>query len=176
MKNAKKSTREPRVNHLIKVKEVRTIDEEGKQLGIIPTREALRLAQERGFDLVEVQPNQSPPVCKIMDYGKYKYDQKRKAKEAKKNQTIIEVKEMKFRPRIDVNDFKTKVGHIRRFINDGNKCRVVVMFRGREMVHTDLGKEILEDVAASLEDVATIEGTPKLEGRDMSMMLAPLKK
>lgn len=176
LKHSKSQSANPRTNHSIRVREVRTIDEDGSQLGILPTREALRLAQEKGLDLVEVQANQRPPVCKIMDFGKFKYDQKKRANEAKKKQTVIELKEMKFRPRIDKNDYETKVNHIRRFISDGNRCRAVIMFRGREMVHTDIGRDLLVRIAKDLEDVATVESSARLEGRNMSMILVPAKK
>lgn len=165
-----------RVNYAIKVPQVRVVANDGSQMGVIPTSEALRLAQEQGLDLVEVQAREKPPVCKIMDYGKFKYNQKRKAKEAKKKQTTIEIKEMKFRPRIEDHDFETKTNHIRRFLEDGNRCRVVVMFRGREMAHTDIGIEIINRVQEELKDVAVNDGKAKLEGKNMSLMLVPIKK
>ncbi len=134
------------------------------------------MADTQGLDLVEIAPDAEPPVCRVMDYGKFKYEQAMKAKQARKNQTRIEIKEMKFRPKIDTGDFETKKRHIQRFLAGGAKVKVTIMFRGREMAHPDLGLNILEKLAADLKDEAVIENQPKLEGRNMFMLLSPLKK
>lgn len=166
---------EPRVNRRIRIREVRVIDPDGNQLGILPTEEALRRAEDMGLDLVEVQPNARPPVCKIMDYGKFKYQQKRKASEAKKNQHLVEVKEVKFRPKTDKHDFDVKVNRLRRFIGEGNKSKVTIMFRGREIVHPEIGQDILRRVADAIADIAMVEQQPRMEGRQMFMVVAPQK-
>jgi len=145
-------------------------------LGIFNISAAQRIADEQGFDLVEMAPDADPPVCRIMDYGKFKYEQAMKAKAARKKQTRIEVKEMKFRPKIDVGDYETKKKHILRFLDDGAKVKVTIMFRGREMAHPELGLNILEKLSNDLQGEAVIENQPKLEGRNMFMLLAPLKK
>ena len=152
---------------------MRVIADDGAQLGIIPTDEALRRAEEKGLDLVEVQPMARPPVCKIMDYGKFKYQQKRKAAEQKQNQKTIEVKEVKFRPKTGKHDFDTKVRHLREFLGDGDKAKVTIMFRGREIVHPEIGHDVLKRVAEAITDVAMIELAPRLEGRSMYMVVAP---
>lgn len=149
---------------------------DGSQLGIFAIADALRVADDQGFDLVEIAPDAQPPVCRVMDYGKFKYEQAMKAKQARKNQTKVEIKEMKFRPKIDVGDYATKKKHILRFLNAGAKVKVTIMFRGREMAHPDLGLNILEKLAADLKDEAIIENQPKLEGRNMHMLISPLKK
>lgn len=138
--------------------------------------DALRIADEQGFDLVEIAPNADPPVCKIMDFGKFKYEQSMKDKAARKNQSKIEIKEMKFRPKVDKHDYETKKKHILRFLDAGAKVKVTIMFRGREMAHPELGLNILEKLAAELSELATIENQPKLEGRNMHMLISPLKK
>jgi translation initiation factor IF-3 len=138
--------------------------------------DALRIADDQGFDLVEIAPDADPPVCKIMDYGKFKYEQDIKAKQARKNQTKVEIKEIKFRPKIDKHDYETKKRHVVRFLDAGAKVKVTIMFRGREMAHPELGLKILERVAEELGDDAVIETQPKLEGRNMHMLLAPIKK
>ena len=166
---------EPRVNRRIRVREVRVIADDGSQLGIIPTEDALRRAEEKGLDLVEVQPMARPPVCKIMDYGKFKYEQKRKASELKKKQTVVEVKEVKFRPKTGIHDFDTKVRHLREFLGDGNKARVTIMFRGREIVHPEIGHDILRRVAEIISDIAQVELPPRMEGKQMFMIVAPGK-
>ncbi len=143
-------------------------------MGIYPTVQARRIADDQGYDLVEIAPNADPPVCRIMDYGKYKYDQAIKAKQARKNQSKIETKEMKFRPKIDVGDYTTKKKHVLRFLGQGNKVKITIMFRGREMSHPDQGLSILERLADDLKDVAVIESPPKMEGRNMHMLIAPL--
>ena len=167
---------EPRVNHRIRVPLVRVIGPDGAQLGVIPTEEAKRIASDAGLDLVEVQPNQRPPVCKILDYGKHKYDQKKRANETKKKQHIVETKEMKFRPKTDTHDFEVKVRKLREFLTDGNKGRVVVLFSGREIIHKDIGADICKRVALATEDLAVIEAPPRMEGRIMLMLLSPKKK
>jgi translation initiation factor IF-3 len=138
--------------------------------------EALELAKGQGFDLVEVAPTAEPPVCRIMDYGKFRYEQQKKQQEAKKKQTTIQLKEIKLRPKTDEHDFHTKVKHIRRFIEGGDRCKVTVFFRGREIVHNQKGKEILERVVGELNDIAKVEQTPQFEGRTMNMVLAPTGK
>lgn len=168
-------TQEPRVNRRIRVPEIRVVMEDGEQLGVMNTHDALRKAEDLGLDLVEISPMAKPPVCKIMDYGKYKYQLKRKAAEAKKKQVVIELKEVKFRPKTDVHDFDTKVRHLREFLADGNKGKVTVMFRGREIVHPELGAEMLKRVIEVLKDEAVVEMPPKMEGRSMMMILAPLR-
>ncbi|OOC35845.1 translation initiation factor IF-3 [Thermosipho melanesiensis] len=160
-------------NEEIKASEVRVVGQDGKQLGIMPIDKALELAYSQKLDLILVAPNAKPPVAKIMDYGKYKYELSKKEKKAKKNQKIIEVKQMKFRIKIDEHDYQTKVKHIKRFIESGNKVRVVIMFRGRELAFADKGKEILDRIKEDLRDIAVVEKQPKLEGRDMWMMLKP---
>ena len=134
------------------------------------------MADDQGLDLVEIAPNAEPPVCRIMDYGKFRYEQEVKAKQARKNQTKTAVKEMKFRPKIDVGDYTTKKNHVVRFLGQGNKVKVTIMFRGREMAHPELGLNILENLAEELSDIAVIENQPKLEGRNMHMLLAPITK
>ena len=154
---------------------MRVIGPDGTQLGILPTEEALRRSEDLGLDLVEVQPMARPPVCKIMDYGKFKYQQKRKAAEAKKNQHLVEVKEVKFRPKTDKHDFDVKVNRLRRFIGEGNKSKVTIMFRGREIVHPEIGQDVLRRVAEAVADVAVVEMSPRMEGRQMFMVVAPAK-
>jgi len=149
------------------------VDAEGNQLGILPTREALRLAEERQQDLVEVAPQAKPPVCRIMDYGKYKYEQSKREKEAKKKQRVITVKEVKLRPNIEDHDFHVKIKNALRFLKAGDKVKVTIMFRGREIVHPKNGQALLNKVAQEIGDLATIEKKPKLEGKNMFMILAP---
>lgn len=154
---------------------VRAIDDNGDQLGIIPIEEALRIAQERGVDLVEVAPNAKPPVCRIMDYGRYKYQQEKRLSESRKRQSQITVKEIKLRPKTGEHDYQTKVKHIEKFLLKGNKVRVTIMFRGREIVFPEIGLRILRRIAEDLEEMAGLENQPRLEGRNMSMMLSPKK-
>ena len=169
--------KELRVNHRIRIPKVRVIGPEGAQLGIMDTQDALRMAKETyGADLIEIAPFEKPPVCKIMDYGKYKYQQKKKSQEAKKNQTVIVVKEIKFRPNTDQHDFDVKVRHIARFLEEGNKTKVSIRFRGRELAHVDLGRAMLNRVKETLGPSAVVELEPKLEGRTMMMVLAPNQK
>ncbi len=156
---------------------MRVIADDGQQVGIIPTSEALRMAQERGLDLVEVAPGAEPPVCRIMDFGKFKYQQQKKQQEARKKQTVIQLKEIKVRPKTDEHDYQTKLKHIRRFLDAGDRCKVTVFFRGREIVHKDRGLTILSRIVEDLGELAKTEQEPKSEGRTMTMLLAPqLKK
>ena len=159
------------INEQIRDKEVRVIGEDGAQLGIMSSREAMKLAQEAELDLVKIAPTAKPPVCKIIDYGKYRYELARKEKEAKKKQKTVEVKEVRLSPNIDVNDLITKVNNAKKFIAKGNKVKVTLRFRGREMAHMQSSKHILDDFADMLKEVASIEKAPKLEGRSMSMVL-----
>lgn len=162
------------MNEQITVRECRLIGYDGNQMGIYSVAQARRIAEDQDLDLVEIAPNADPPVCRIMDYGKFKYDQAIKAKQARKNQSKIETKEMKFRPKIDVRDYNTKKKHVLRFLDDGNKVKITIMFRGREMAHPEQGLTILEKLADDLKDVAVIENQPKMEGRNMHMLIAPL--
>ena len=168
------AAQEPRLNEAIRVKECRLIAYDGSQLGIYPIEQAQRIADNKGYDLVEIAPQAQPPVCRIMDYGKFKYDQAIKAKQARKNQSKIETKEMKFRPKIDIGDYTTKKKHVMRFLAAGSKVKITIMFRGREMSHPEQGLSILERLADDLKDVAVIENQPKMEGRNMHMLIAPL--
>ena len=158
---------------MIRVQEVRVIGQEGDQLGVILTSDALQMAEDQGLDLVEVAPNEKPPVCRIMDYGKYKYQQSKRLQQAKKKQKVILVKEIKLRPKTEEHDYNFKSQHVRRFLQDGHKAKVTIVFRGREMAHTELGRRILDRMAGELEDVSTIEQTPKQEGRNLAMVLSP---
>ena len=168
------AAQEPRLNDEITVRECRLIGFDGTQLGIYSVSQAQRIADDQNLDLVEIAPNAEPPVCRIMDYGKFKYDQAIKAKQARKNQSKIETKEMKFRPKIDVGDYTTKKKHVLRFLDAGNKVKITIMFRGREMAHPEQGLSILERLADDLKDVAVVENQPKMEGRNMHMLIAPL--
>lgn len=152
------------------------VAENGDQLGIKPIEDALRIADDAGLDLVEVAPQEKPPVCRVMDYGKHKFEQEKKAKLARKNQSLIIVKEIKLRPKIDKHDFDTKRRHVERFLNAGCKVKVVIMFRGREMAHTELGKKLLDRMFEAVQELAMIESEAKVEGRDMIMFLAPVAK
>ena len=159
------------INGQIRDKEVRVIAENGDQLGVIAVKEAMKLAQEAELDLVKIAPKAQPPVCKIIDYGKYRYELARKEKEAKKKQKTVEVKEVRLSPNIDTNDLNTKVNNAKKFISKGNKVKVTLRFRGREMAHVQQSKHILDDFAGMLEDVAVVEKPAKMEGRSMSMVL-----
>ena len=159
------------INDQIRDKEVRVIGENGEQLGIMSSKEALQLAEEAGVDLVKIAPTAKPPVCKIVDYGKYRYELARKEKEAKKKQKTIEIKEVRLSPNIDTNDLNTKVGAARKFITKGDKVKVTLRFRGREMAHMNSSKYILDEFAESLSDIATVDKAPKVEGRSMTMFL-----
>ena len=162
-----------RINEEIKVKEVRLIGAEGEQIGVVSIREALDAALRSGFDLVEISPNAKPPVCKILDYGKYRFEQNKREKEAKKNQKVININEVKIRPSIEEHDFQTKTKNAQRFLIDGDKVKVTVMFRGRELSHPELGIQLSNKMAAQLADIANVERLPKLEGRNMIMVLTP---
>ena len=159
------------INEQIRDKEIRLIGENVEQLGIMSARDAMKMAKEAELDLVKIAPAAKPPVCKIIDYGKYRYEQARKEKEAKKKQKTIEVKEVRLSPNIDVNDLNTKVGAARKFIEKGNKVKVTLRFRGREMAHMQSSKHILDDFAEQLKDVASVDKPPKIEGRNMTMFL-----
>ena len=160
------------INEQIRDREIRLIGEDGEQLGIMSAREAMKIAQEAELDLVKIAPTAKPPVCKIIDYGKYKYEQARKEKEAKKKQKTVEVKEVRLSPNIDTNDLNTKINNAKKFISKGNKVKVTLRFRGREMAHVQQSKHILDDFAETLADVAVVEKPAKMEGRAMSMVLA----
>ena len=159
------------INEQIRDKEIRLIGESGEQLGIMSSREALKLAEEAGLDLVKIAPTAKPPVCKIVDYGKYRYELARKEKDAKRKQKVIEVKEIRMSPNIDTNDLNTKVGAARKFLEKGNRVKVTLRFRGREMAHMSTSKHILDDFAQMLSDTAVVEKMPKVEGRSMIMFL-----
>jgi translation initiation factor IF-3 len=146
---------------------------DGEQIGVVSAKEGLEMAREQGYDLVEVAPKASPPVCRIMDYGKYKYEQSKRAKEARKHQHTITVKEMKFRPKTEDHDYQFKLKHIKKFLAEGNKVKVTVRFRGREMAHTELGRKMLERLTQDTEEMASVEQQPKLEGRNMVLVLGP---
>jgi len=164
-----------RVNERIRAPRVRLIDASGKQVGIVSREEALRLAEEQGLDLVEIAPQADPPVCRIMDYGQFLYQQAKKAKEAKKKQAVVEVKEIKVRPKTDVHDLETKIRHIKRFLKDKNKVKIRVFFRGREITKPELGMEVLKKILQAVEEEAQVEMKPKMEGRQMIMVLGPKK-
>ena len=170
------STKELQINEEIRAKEVRIIGDNGEQLGVLQTSAALAMAYEKDLDLVLIAPTAEPPVCRIMDYGKYRFERDKKEKEAKKKQTVVEVKEVQLSCRIDTHDFETKVKHAHRFISDGNKVRVVVKFKGREMSHLDIGRDILEKFEQACADVGTVDKRPALEGRFMSMIINPAKQ
>lgn len=165
-----------RVNERIRIREVRLIDEAGEQVGIVPTRDALEMARERGLDLVEVAPNAIPPVCRLMDYGKFRYEQSRKERESRRNQHVIELKEVRIRPKIDDHDLETKGRQAAKFLDAGDKVKLTVIFRGREMAHPDIGKGLLDQLADMLRPHGTIEAMPRLEGRAMVMFMNPLRQ
>ena len=161
------------INEEILDKEVRLIGDQGEQLGIMSAQEALKIAVERELDLVKIAPGSNPPVCKVMDYGKFRFEQAKKEKEAKKNQRVIDIKEIRMSPGIGENDFNTKLKNGQKFLTDGDRVKVSVRFRGREMAHTEIGEQLLKDFAAKCADIATLDKNPKLEGRNMSMFLSP---
>ncbi|MFZ5790080.1 MAG: translation initiation factor IF-3 [Pseudomonadota bacterium] len=163
----------PRINYQINVPTVRLVKEDGSMVGIVPIREALMMAEEAGLDLVEISPNATPPVCKILDFGKFKYEQQKKLAEARKKQKVIEVKEIKLRPGIDEHDYQVKMRSVLRFLEEGDKVKVTMRFRGREMVHQELGLKVLERVRNELDALAKVEQMPRLEGRQMIMVMAP---
>ncbi len=163
----------PRVNERIRAPEIRLIGAEGENLGVVSPARALELAQEAELDLVEISPNANPPVCKIMDFGKFKYEQQKRESEARKKQKIIEVKEVKFRPNTDTHDYQVKMRNVTRFLENGDKVKVTLRFRGREMAHQDLGRQLLERVANDIEGIGKVEHHPKMEGRQMIMIISP---
>ncbi len=165
-----------RVNEQIRFSPVRLIDSEGNQLGVVPVDEARQAAKEKGMDLVEVAPTARPPVCRIMDYGRYKYEQAKADREAKKKQHVTQMKEIKMRPNIEEHDFQFKTRHIKRFLEDRDKVKVTIMFRGREMAHPENGREVLDDVIEELGDQAVLEQAPRMEGRNMFMIVSPNSK
>ncbi|MEP6697386.1 MAG: translation initiation factor IF-3 [Pseudonocardiales bacterium] len=164
---------EPRVNDQIRAREVRLVGPEGEQVGVVPIGEALRLAQDTDLDLVEVAPLAQPPVCKLMDYGKFKYENAQKRREARRNQTLTVIKEMKLRPKIDPHDYQTKKGHVVRFLRAGDKVKVTIMFRGREQSRPELGFRLLQRLAEDVQDLGFVESSPKQDGRNMIMVMAP---
>ncbi|MEQ8355706.1 MAG: translation initiation factor IF-3 [Kiloniellaceae bacterium] len=161
------------MNDMITSPQVRLVDENGEQVGVVPVSDALRRAENAGLDLMEVSPNADPPVCKILDYGRFRYEAQKKKNEARKKQKVIEVKEIKMRPNIDTHDYDVKMRAIHRFIEEGDKVKVTMRFRGREMVHQDLGKQVLDRVREAMVEKAKVEQFPKLEGRQMTMVMAP---
>ena len=163
------------INEEIRDKEVRLVSADGEQLGIMTAQEALSKAEEANLDLVKISPNAVPPVCKLMDYGKFKFEQTKREKEAKKNQRVVEIKEVRMSPGIDVNDFNVKLRNAQKFLADGNRVKVSVRFRGREMAHTDIGRKLLDKFAEQCAEIANVDKGAKLEGRNMSMFLSPKK-
>ncbi|MDD4776338.1 MAG: translation initiation factor IF-3 [Syntrophomonas sp.] len=162
-----------RVNEEIRVKEVRLVSEDGEQLGIVPIREALALAEEKNLDLVEVAPSAKPSVCRLMDYGKFKFEQSKREKESRKKQKIVSIKEVKMRPNIEEHDFQVKAKNARKFLSAGDKLKFTIMFRGRQVTHPELGEKLCIQLAKELSDISTVEKHPKLEGRNMVMILVP---
>lgn len=165
-----------RVNEQIRVREVRLIDDEGNQKGIVPTLEALNMAKDKDLDLVEVSPNANPPVCKILDYGKYRFEQEKKLRDAKKNQKVLKLKEIRMQPKIGSGDLDTKAKHVQEFLNQGDKVKVTIRFRGRELAHTELGYDVLQEVLKRLTSAYVIEKQPAMDGKFMSMTLAAKAK
>ncbi len=163
----------PRTNHRIRVPEVRVIGAEGEMLGVLPTHEALRLARELELDLVEVNPKAVPPVCKVMDFGKFKYEEKKKENDARKRQVVVEVKEVKLRPKTDDHDMEVKAKHTRRFLEEGNKAKVTCRFRGREITHPETAEKQLHEIFEAVRDIAVVEQPPRMEGKTMTILLAP---
>ena len=164
------------INEEITAPEIRLISDSGEQLGLMSAEAAMKIAEEREMDLVMIAPTSKPPVCKIMDYGKYRFEQSKREKEAKKNQRVIEIKEIRMSPSIGDNDFQTKLRAGQKFLGEGNRLKVTIRFRGREMAHTNLGEQLLKNFAAACADVASMDKNPKLEGRNMSMFLSPKAK
>ena len=165
----------PRINDRIRVPEIRLIGAEGENVGVVTPERGIELAVEVGLDLVEISPNASPPVCKIMDYGKFKYEQQKRESEARKKQKTIEVKEVKFRPNNDVHDYDVKMRNVTRFLEAGDKVKVTLRFRGREMAHQNLGRDLLERVAEDVKEIGKVENMPRMEGRQMVMMIGPAR-
>jgi len=167
---------ETRINRGIRAKEVRVVDDEGELLGILSVPEALAVAEERGLDLVEVSPNADPPVCRIMDYGKFKYQTSKRAAEAKKKSAKVEIKEVKMRPKTEEHDYQVKLRNARRFLEDGDRLKVTVMFRGREVTHPEFGRRLMERMVEDVKDIGQVEMSARMAGRFMTMMVAPIKK
>lgn len=174
-KGGREQQRSHRINHEIRIPEIRVVDSEGNMLGVMPTREALRMAEEKEMDLVEIAPQAKPPVCKIIDFGKFTYEIQKKEKLAKKNQQQQLMKEIRFKWRTDTHDFNFKTRHARDFLNEGNKVKASVMFRGREITHQEIGKELLERFVLELQDVAKIDSPIRMEGRNLSVIMSPQK-
>lgn len=170
------ASKDLRINERIRTSEVRLIDDNGEQKGIVPTAEAIKMARAMGLDLVEVSPTAKPPVCKLLDYGKYKFEQEKKSKESKKRQKAVRLKEIRMQPKIDIHDLMFKTKHIREFLDEGFKVKVTIRFRGRELAHTELGRNVLDKVLELLEDSYTLDKSPSMEGRFMSMFLSPKSK
>jgi len=170
---SKDKDKDIQVNHEIKAREVRLIGPDGKQLGIMPLKDALRYAQEAQLDLVKIASNAKPPVCKIMDFGKYKYEQSKREKEARKNQKVISIKEIRMNPTIDDHDFQVRLKSAVKFLKDGNKVKVSIKFRGRQMIHTKLGEDVLNKMVEHIQEVGIVEKPPTMEGRNMVMVLSP---
>ncbi|MEM6677912.1 MAG: translation initiation factor IF-3 [Pseudomonadota bacterium] len=166
----------PRINRQIRVPQIRLIGADGENVGVVRPEEGVEMAEEVGLDLVEISPNASPPVCKIMDFGKFKYESQKKAAEARKKQKVIEVKEVKFRPNIDTHDYDVKMRSVTKFLGEGDKVKVTLRFRGREMAHQELGRDLLQRVAGDITELGKVESMPKLEGRQMTMVIAPQKQ
>ena len=162
-----------RTNEMIRVREVRLIDDEGNQLGIVPTQEALRMAKDKDLDLVEVSPNANPPVCKILDFGKYRFEQEKKLRESKKNQKVLKLKEIRMQPKIGSGDLDTKAKHAQEFLNEGDKVKITVRFRGRELAHTELGFDVLNEVLKRLTSAYNIDKPAKMDGKMMSITISP---
>jgi translation initiation factor IF-3 len=172
-KDSRESFHGTRVNFRIRAPEVRVIGEDGSNVGVLPSKQAVQLARKEGLDLVEINPKAVPPVCKIMDFGKFKYEKKKKDREAKKHQTVVELKEVKFRPNTDDHDVDVKMRKIREFLEDKNKAKLTMRFRGREMAHKEIGRDLLMKVAEAVSDLGMITQEPKMEGRTMTMILSP---
>ncbi|WP_342585897.1 translation initiation factor IF-3 [Loktanella sp. S4079] len=166
----------PRINDRIRASEIRLIGAEGENVGVVSPQRALAMADEAGLDLVEISPNATPPVCKIMDYGKFKYETQKKEAEARKKQKTIEIKEVKFRPNTDNHDYEVKMRNVFKFLDNGDKVKITLRFRGREMAHQELGRQLLERVAEDTKDAGKVENFPKMEGRQMVMLIGPLPK
>ena len=176
MAYANNNNKGQRINEQIRVREVRLIDDLGEQKGIVPTIEALRMAKEKDLDLVEVSPNANPPVCKILDYGKYRFEQEKKRRESKKNQKVLKLKEIRMQPKIGPGDLDTKAKHVQEFLEEGNKVKVTIRFRGRELAHTELGYDVLNEVLKRLTSAYVVEKQPAMDGKFMSMTIASKAK
>lgn len=176
MAYANNNNKDHRVNEMIRVREVRLIDDEGNQKGIVPTLEALKLAKEKDLDLVEVSPNANPPVCKILDYGKYRFEQEKKLRDAKKNQKVLKLKEIRMQPKIGSGDLDTKAKHVQEFLDEGDKVKVTIRFRGRELAHTELGYDVLKEVLKRLTSAYVMEKQPAMDGKTMSMTISAKAK